>query len=164
MKRPMIALLLIATLPAALLGQEEIVTPTPEIAEMLSEVEERSPTFREALDAVRADESLSLVVTAGMLPGEYIGVAFYGDGDHTRVNVSLDLGKIAEHKLSREQVQEILVHEIYGHAVPYLMTRGQLCRDPGDGEPYRRSCVAKREAVVMRELGLQPRQTYAILP
>lgn len=53
-------------------------------------------------------------------------------------------------------LDRILVHEIYGHAIPYLLV-GSLagrCADPQDGERPADACSIKRENVVRSELGL----------
>jgi hypothetical protein len=53
-------------------------------------------------------------------------------------------------------LDRILVHEIYGHAVPYLQV-GHLsgrCSDPAIGERAVDACAIKRENAVRAELGL----------
>jgi hypothetical protein len=53
-------------------------------------------------------------------------------------------------------LDRILVHEIYGHALPYLLV-GDLsgkCPDPGPEEAARDACSIRRENAVRAELGL----------
>lgn len=53
-------------------------------------------------------------------------------------------------------LDRILVHEIYGHAVPYLLA-GNLsgrCADPDRGESASDACAIRRENAVRAELGL----------
>jgi hypothetical protein len=53
-------------------------------------------------------------------------------------------------------LDRILVHEIYGHAVPYLLA-GNLsgrCPDPQQGESASDACAIRRENAVRAELGL----------
>lgn len=53
-------------------------------------------------------------------------------------------------------LERVLAHEIYGHAVPYLQT-GHLsgrCPDPEPGTPATEACAIRRENVIRAELGL----------
>ncbi len=53
-------------------------------------------------------------------------------------------------------LDRILVHEVYGHAVPYLLA-GDLsgqCADPKRGESVSDACAISRENAVRAELGL----------
>jgi hypothetical protein len=53
-------------------------------------------------------------------------------------------------------LDRILAHEIYAHAIPYLLA-GHLsgrCADPRPGEPAAESCAIKRENEIRTELGL----------
>jgi len=53
-------------------------------------------------------------------------------------------------------LDRILVHEIYGHAVPYLLAgdRSGRCSDPRRGERAADACSIRRENAVRAELGL----------
>jgi hypothetical protein len=58
----------------------------------------------------------------------------------------------------------ILAHEVYGHAVPYLLA-GSLsgkCADPLPGERATESCAIKRENAIRRELRLGERRSYGL--
>jgi hypothetical protein len=53
-------------------------------------------------------------------------------------------------------LDRILVHEVYGHAVPYLLA-GDVsgrCADPQEGESAAEACSIRRENAVRAELGL----------
>ena len=53
-------------------------------------------------------------------------------------------------------LDRIVVHEVYGHAVPYLLA-GNLsgrCADPAGGESATGACAIRRENAVRSELGL----------
>ena len=53
-------------------------------------------------------------------------------------------------------LDRILAHEVYGHAVPYLLA-GHLsgkCADSRKGQPAWQSCAIRRENEVRRQLGL----------
>jgi hypothetical protein len=65
----------------------------------------------------------------------------------TRWSVPLDV---------EADLDRVLVHEIYGHAVPYLLA-GNLsgrCADPKKGERATDACAIRRENAVRAELGL----------
>jgi hypothetical protein len=61
-------------------------------------------------------------------------------------------------------LDQILVHEVYGHAVPYLLA-GHLwgkCADPAPGERAADACAIRRENDVRKELGLGRRTWYGL--
>lgn len=60
-------------------------------------------------------------------------------------------------------VDEVLVHEVWGHAVPLALagTVGAACPDPRPGERAEDACVTRRENVLRGELGWPRRATYA---
>ena len=61
-------------------------------------------------------------------------------------------------------LDRILVHEIYGHAVPYLLA-GNLsgrCADPKKGESASDACAIRRENAVRAELGLGRRDDHGL--
>jgi hypothetical protein len=61
-------------------------------------------------------------------------------------------------------LDRILIHEIYAHAVPYLLA-GHLsgrCPDPAPGERAIDACSIRRENAVRAELGLGRRSTYGL--
>lgn len=61
-------------------------------------------------------------------------------------------------------LDRILVHEIYGHALPYLLA-GDLsgrCADPAPGQKASEACSIQRENAVRAELGLSRRTGYGL--
>jgi hypothetical protein len=62
-------------------------------------------------------------------------------------------------------VDRVLAHEIYGHAVPYLLS-GHVsgrCADPTGVEPATAACAIQRENIVRAELRLGRRTDGALL-
>lgn len=61
-------------------------------------------------------------------------------------------------------VDRILVHEVYGHAMPYLLagTLSGRCPDPQPGERAVDACSIRRENAVRAELGLGRRTNYGL--
>jgi hypothetical protein len=58
----------------------------------------------------------------------------------------------------------LLVHEIYGHAFPYLLA-GDLsgrCADPAPAERPQDACSIRRENEVRQDMGLARRTTYGL--
>lgn len=61
-------------------------------------------------------------------------------------------------------LDRILAHEVYGHALPYLL-RGHLsgrCADPAPGQRATDACAIQRENEVRVELGLGRRDDYGL--
>ena len=61
-------------------------------------------------------------------------------------------------------LDRILVHEVYGHAIPYLLAGDWAgrCADPLPGEPAPEACSIRRENAVRAELGLGHRADYGL--
>jgi hypothetical protein len=61
-------------------------------------------------------------------------------------------------------LDRILVHEVYGHALPYLRAGDMSgrCPDPSDGERAASACSIARENAVRAELGLGWRSDYTL--
>jgi hypothetical protein len=61
-------------------------------------------------------------------------------------------------------LDRILAHEVYGHAIPYLLA-GHLsgkCPDPARGQKPTDSCAIKRENAIRADLRLGERRDYSI--
>jgi hypothetical protein len=61
-------------------------------------------------------------------------------------------------------LDRILAHEVYGHAIPYLLA-GHLsgkCADPVPGQRATDACAIKRENVIRGDLGLGKRREYGL--
>ena len=69
---------------------------------------------------------------------------------------------------SREEfeadVERVLAHEVYGHAIPYLLAGSMegRCPDPRPGESAHDACSIRRENDVRREAGLGERTDYEL--
>ena len=78
------------------------------------------------------------------------------------VVVNVDRIQMAHERLSslpgefHADLERVLAHEVYGHAVPYLLA-GDLsgrCADPAPGTPAAEACAIQRENVIRAELRL----------
>jgi hypothetical protein len=61
-------------------------------------------------------------------------------------------------------LDRILAHEIYAHAIPYLLagTMSGQCADPQPGQPAAESCAIRRENEIRAEVGLGTRREYGL--
>jgi hypothetical protein len=61
-------------------------------------------------------------------------------------------------------LERVLAHEVYGHAVPYLLAGSMAgrCSDPGPGEPATEACSIRRENAVREQAGLGRRADYEL--
>lgn len=59
-------------------------------------------------------------------------------------------------------LDRILAHEIYGHAIPLLLAGSMAgnCADPDSGQPALDACAIRRENVIRKEMGLGQRVGY----
>lgn len=150
------------------------------LRESLRRIFRGSATWREAMAAVRETGRQAIVVTpvdpiaarakwAVDRRSDSAGVAEVvpAVGEDSRVgfvlvivNVPL-VQRLHDARMSplrdfEADLDRIVVHEVYGHAVPYLLA-GSLssrCPDPTAGERPADACAIKRENVVRAELGL----------
>lgn len=99
-----------------------------------------------------------VVNTHESLPGNNLVLLVPNNG---LVTLFFDVEKITTLKVTEDEMVVILVHELYGHAVPQIRD-GVKCDDPARGQYYIQSCVGRREAKVLRELGMRPRTRYTI--
>jgi hypothetical protein len=108
---------------------------------------------------------------AGLL-GEVSVIAGAGSRvDAVLVAVNVRLLDETHHRLGlpwsarNADLDRILVHEVYGHALPYLLA-GDVsgrCADPGKGERAVDACAIRRENAVRAELGLGRRADPGLL-
>ncbi len=61
-------------------------------------------------------------------------------------------------------LERVLIHEVYGHAIPYLQTgdTSGRCPDPERGQAAGDACSVRRENAVRAEAGLGERRDYAM--
>ena len=155
----------------------------------LERIAKGSALWREALEAVRARGGRVIVVTPDQvrlaarpdhsredrfdqtLLAEVVPVST----EHARVDavvVVVNIALLQEHYRERSllpieldmDLDRILVHEIYGHAIPYLLA-GNLsgrCADPRPRERAVDACSIQRENAVRAELGLGRRVDYGL--
>ena len=157
----------------------------PELSASLGRIYAGSPTWRDALAAVSSTGRRMFVVTP-----DKVRVADR-DGTHRPFdeNVLAEVHPLAD---DRDRVDAVIViinlallerlysdatvadleadldrivaHEVYGHAVSYLLA-GSLsgkCADPSPGERATDSCAIKRENEIRRELRLGERRGYGL--
>jgi hypothetical protein len=116
--------------------------------------------------AVGASEAFDLSVLAEVAP------VMSGDSQVSAVLVVVNLDLLDRMHSRRgslpaerdADLDRILVHEVYGHAFPYLRA-GSLsgrCPDPTAGEPAVTACSIVRENAVRAELGLGRRADYGL--
>jgi hypothetical protein len=121
-----------------------VVTPGDRIARTASDGRERetfgSGGLAEIVPAVGKDSQIRFVVVIVNLP----------------LVQRLHDAKISPPRDFEADLDRILVHEIYGHAVPYLLagTLSGRCADPQEGERAADACSIRRENAVRAELGL----------
>jgi hypothetical protein len=161
-----------------------LLTTSPVLLASLERISNRSPLWRQAIDAIRSTGRRALLVTpadrlvrdrqaepfcdlvaSGGL-AEVLPVA-RGESQVPLVIVIVNLPLVREihdAKLSVQRdfeadVDRILIHEVYGHAIPYLLA-GDLsgrCADPKRGERPSDACSIRRENAVRKEVGLGQR-------
>jgi hypothetical protein len=158
-----------------------IVVGNPALRASLERISRGSALWRTELDeAARTGRRIvvltsdQVVVTSGdsgdevesFAPGVLAEVSVIAGAD-TRVdsvlvavNIALlddihrRLGSTLSHRDA--DLDRILVHEIYGHALPYVAAgdRSGRCADPAPGERAVDACAVRRENAVRAELGL----------
>jgi hypothetical protein len=149
----------------------------------LERISRGSLLWREAVENIRKSGRRVLVVTPSDVKirsdnrgrqafhPDVLAQAFpivTGDSEVTLVVIAVNLRLVQmthDDRLSvprdfEADLDRILVHEIYGHAVPYLLA-GNLtgrCADPQRGESASDACSIRRENAVRAELGLGRRE------
>jgi hypothetical protein len=182
-----LALTLAAT-PAHAQGAP-VVTAHEAFRGSLERIARSSALWRDALDTIHKSGRRVIVVTPDQV--QVAGGGEQGRGDHfdesllaevapvvrtgTRVDAVVVVVNVAlleeQHRQRRllpiefnMDLDRILIHEIYGHAIPYLLA-GDLsgrCPDPQPGERAVDACSIKRENAVRAELGLGRRVDYGL--
>jgi hypothetical protein len=168
---------------------QPLVTSNPTLRASLLRIAERSVLWREAMAVLQQAKRKAVVLTPDQVvvadePGGLVKDGFDRAvlaevapvaGVHSGVDVVLvviNLTLLEEsHRHARSlpwefeaDLERILIHEIYGHAVPYLLA-GHLsgrCPDPAPGERAEDACSIRRENAVRAELGLGRRTSYSL--
>lgn len=167
------------------LGGPPLITRNPAVKASLERLSSRSALWRDALEVLILTGRRAVLVTPDLVrmrdaqkgteapfdPEVLAEVQPLAD-DQSRidtvvvVNVPL-LEKMHASSLPVEfedDLDRILAHEVYGHAVPYLLA-GHLsgkCADPLPGQRATESCAIKRENVIRNELRLGQRREYGL--
>ena len=169
--------------------ESPLATTNRTVLASLERISRGSVLWREAVEAVRKTGRRVFVVTPadvtinkgnqdrgreafdpGVLAETFPIVA--GDSQIPQVVIVVNLRLVQETHDNRLSVprdfeadlDRILVHEIYGHAVPYLLA-GNLtgrCADPQRGESASGACSIRRENAVRAELGLGRREDHGL--
>ena len=157
-------------------GLRPVVSSNPLLAASLERISRGSATWRSAIEAVRQTGRVVLVATLQELQNGRHREAFDStelaevvpvlnqENEIPLVLVVVDLRLLQRIHEERRSVprdidadlDRILVHEVYGHAIPYLLA-GNLsgrCADPRSGERAADACSIRRENAVRAELGL----------
>jgi hypothetical protein len=169
------------------IGARAIIAIDERIRSAIERLEEKSALWRDALERVADLDRRVLIVTPDRIvvrEGSGAMDAFDGatlaevspvpgsngaiDAVMVVINVALLDSLHARLGSSPEEfeadVERVLAHEVYGHAIPYLLAgsvEGQ-CPDPRPGESPRDSCSIRRENDVRREAGLGERTDYEL--
>ncbi len=161
-------------------GAGAFVTRHPELRAALERIARGSASWRAALAGVAGTGRSALIVTpddvivadpegkaaAAFDRSEVAAVSPVADGTGrvgaVLVVVNVDQIRAAHDRLSslpgefHADLERVLAHEVYGHAVPYLLA-GDLsgrCADPAPGTPAADACAIQRENVIRAELRL----------
>ena len=165
-----------------------IQTTNPTLQASLDRIAKRSGLWRTALDSLQTTGRRAIVLTPEQViisdrqgpVGERLDEGFLAEvapvaGADGRVDVVLVVVNLAllQERHERRQLlpiefdmdlDRILIHEIYGHAIPYLLA-GHLagrCPDPQPGVRAVDACSISRENAVRAELGLGRRVDYGL--
>jgi hypothetical protein len=163
-----------------------LIVEHPTLAQSLARLYAGSPRWRRAIHAVADTGRRIVLVTPDKVvvrdadgsnekpfnPDEIAEVQPLAD-EWSRVNtvvvvINLPLlDRLYSDAATRDleaDLDRIIAHEIYGHAVPYLLA-GHLsgkCADPIEGQPATDACAIKRENEIRSEMNLGRRQDYGL--
>src|SRR5687767_9248016 len=181
MRSIVVAAIVVVAAPALAFAQQASATALivrhPVLASSVQRLGAESPAFKEALRAVAATGRRTILTT----PGE----AGSGDRDDSSlaraiaiadersrvdtviVTINLELiqkltGLPVKAADFEDDLDRIVAHEVYGHAVPYLLA-GDLsgrCADPAAGESAADACAIRRENLIRKEMKLGQRFDY----
>jgi hypothetical protein len=166
-----------ASLPSTTVGSP-LVTTNRTLLQSLNRISSGSPLWRDAIAAVADTGRRVLVATPAdvVMTGRRDRYAFEDSAlaeaipvfdEESRITsvvvvVNLRLmQKLHDSRLSAPRdfeadLDRVLVHEVYAHAVPYLLAgdRTGQCPDPRPGEAAYTACAIVRENAVRAQLGL----------
>jgi hypothetical protein len=181
--RPLLAVLVaaaaIAALPLPVRAQEPagpLSVSHPVLVASVQRLTTESASWRQALGAVAATGRTAVVITPDQIntpiAASTLAQVFPLSDEHARVDtvlvvINVDLlSKLSGLSVTamdfEDDVDRIVAHEIYGHAIPFLLagTLAGKCADPVAGQSPAASCVIQRENVIRREMRLGERVDY----
>ena len=177
---------LVAQEPSVPIGGGPIVANSSELTDSLERLHSGSAAWRDAVAALSTTGRRAIVVTPDRvrvrdpkgrgerpfdddLLAEVQPLADGGgrvQGVVVVVNVPLldEMHATGVRAEFEQDLDRILAHEVYGHAIPYLLA-GSLsgrCADPAPGQRATEACAIKRENQIRSELGLGLRREYGL--
>ena len=174
------AIVLVAT-PFSVSAQETadgpVVVWNPALAASIERLSSESRTFRDAIDAVTTTGRHAVLATPDQVKHiefdrSVLAQAYPLTSDQSRIDtvvvvINLELlQKLSGLSIAavdfEEDLDRIVAHEIYGHAVPVLLAGSMSgnCADPAIGQSALTSCAVQRENVIRREMKLGQRVDY----
>jgi hypothetical protein len=147
----------------------------PILAASLERLASESASWRDAMRAIAPTGRKAVVVTPDDVTGfdsQTLAQALALADHESRVETVIVVVNLALlQRLSRlpveamqfkDDLDRIVAHEVFGHAVPYLLA-GHLageCADPAAGQRVTDACAIKRENQIRKELQLGRRLDY----
>jgi len=148
----------------------------PVLAASVERIATESRSWRQAIDSIAPTGRRAILITSDQLDGPFdadlLAETRPLSDDQSHVDVVLVVINLKLlQKLSglpitardlKDDLDRIIAHEVYGHAVP-LLAAGSLtgnCADPSAGQSAAAACVIQRENVIRREMWLGQRFDY----
>jgi len=177
------AAIILVAIPIGLSAKDpagSVLVWNPVLSSSIERLTAESRTFREAIDALGLTGRHAVLTTPDHLPeritidfdATVLAQAYPLTAERSRVdtvvvvfNIDL-LQKLSGLSMSaidfEDDLDRIVAHEVYGHAIPVLMA-GNLsghCADPAVGQSAMASCAVQRENVIRKEMNLGLRLDY----
>ena len=153
-----------------------LVVWNPVLAASVQRLAADSHSWREAIAAVAATGRRAELVTSDQArrwiePGTLAQLHPFTDADARLDRVLIVVNLELLRQLSglpvtavdfEDDVDRIVAHEVYGHAIPLLLSGSMAghCADPATGQSALASCAIQRENVIRREMRLGQRLDY----
>ena len=162
--------------PLAVSADAPLVVSNATLVASVDRLSAESRTFRDAVAAVAATGRHTVLTTPDKVSFPFdrtvLAQGYPMSDDDGRVDtmvivINLELlQKLSGLSMTavdfEDDLDRIVAHEIYGHAVPVLLA-GNLsgnCADPAIGQSALTSCAVQRENVIRREMRLGQRLEY----
>lgn len=178
--RGIVAAAVLFALPVAVSAQERdanpIVVSDPVLVASVHRLASESPSWRDAIAAVAVTGRRAYLVSSDVIKGALEDDSLaqvhplpdaQSHVDAVLIVVNLELllklsGLPAKAADFEDDLDRILAHEVYGHAVPFLLAGNMSgkCADPAAGQSAIASCAVQRENVIRREMRLGQRFDY----